>query len=85
MNVEIYSKSNCQYCTRAKKLVLDRELDHTIIDISAGSIEDQVLAREQLIDRVVQASGTTPRTMPQIFVDGEYVGGYDQLVEYLEA
>jgi len=84
MFVELYTKSQCSYCVQAKNLLEREMIGAEITDVSAGSIEDQVLARERLIDRVVNATGTPPRTMPQIFIDGEHVGGYDDLVVYLK-
>ena len=84
MKFEIYSKPSCGYCVRAKALLESRSEEFTVIDIAEGSIEDQVLAREKLIDRVVNATGNAPKTMPQIFVDNVYVGGYDQLAAMLE-
>lgn len=76
---EVYSKDNCQYCVKAKNLLTNKGEEFTVIDVSAGSIDDQVLARELLINRVVETAGITPRTMPQIFRDNEYVGGFDDL------
>jgi glutaredoxin 1 len=84
MFVEIYTRPSCGYCVRAKQLVLDKELEHSIIDVSVGSQAEQDEARQALIDRVVDQTGVPPKTMPQIFVDDQYVGGYDQLAEFLE-
>ncbi len=85
MSFEVYSKPNCQYCTKAKYLLEKREQKFVVIDIASGSIEDQVLAREQLIDRVVNATGNTPQTMPQIFYAGDYIGGYNDLEAHFAA
>lgn len=73
MVAEIYSKPNCPYCVRAKKILLDRG-GYTLVETSA------VDTREALIERVTEASGQPPRTVPQIFINGEYVGGHDDLV-----
>lgn len=75
----VYSKPNCQYCVRAKMLLEKKGLEYHVIDITEGSVEEQISARENLIERVAQITGDTPRTMPQIFNDDEYVGGFDQL------
>lgn len=82
---EVFSKPNCTYCVQAKRLLESQGEDFTVINIAEGSIEDQTLARERLIDRVVNATGTTPRTMPQIFVDENYVGGYDELAALMKS
>lgn len=40
--------------------------------------------REALIKRVTDVTGSAPRSVPQIFIDGVYVGGYDQLAVKLK-
>lgn len=73
---QIYSKPSCPYCVRAKKLLEDGGF--TIVETSA------VVERENLIERVTNITGNAPRTVPQIFIDDEYIGGHDDLVEWLK-
>lgn len=75
MKAEVYSKNNCPYCVRAKKLLDDRQIEYVELDA--------VALRDALIERVTAATGAAPRTVPQIFIDGNHVGGYDDLVKYL--
>jgi glutaredoxin 3 len=65
--VEIYSTMFCGYCARAKSLIEKKGVDY--IDI----IED---ASKR--DEMVQRSGGR-QTVPQIFIDGEHIGGSDDL------
>lgn len=74
MKIEVYSRDNCAYCVKAKNLLVNKELEYQEID--AGS------NRDALIERVTQATGMPPRTVPQIFIDDQYVGGYDDLVTW---
>ena len=74
MRAEIYSKENCIFCVKAKDLLTKRGI--AFDEISA------VEFRDVLIERVTRASGAAPKTVPQIFIDSEYVGGYDQLVQW---
>ncbi len=74
MSFEIYTKENCSYCTQAKSLLQQRKLAYTEIPFSV-ELKESIQARAP--------EGITIRTVPQIFLDGEYVGGYLQLVEYL--
>ncbi len=69
-HVEIYSTAICPYCVAAKNLLKQRGLEFTEIriDQDAGK-RDEMLARSQ-----------QRRTVPQIFVNGEHIGGYDDLV-----
>jgi glutaredoxin 3 len=74
---EIYSKPNCPYCVKAKALLEKHNIPYR--EISA------VDEREVLIERVEAAIGQPPKTVPQIFIDGRYIGGHDQLVIHLGA
>ena len=72
--VEIYTKFTCGYCFRAKALLEKKNVDYEETDISLGGPE-----RQEMIQR---AGGRT--TVPQIFINGEHIGGSDDLVS-LEA
>ncbi len=66
--IEIYSKEWCPYCIKAKRLLDSKEVKYTVRDITS----DRKLERE-----MIERSGR--RTVPQIFIDGEGIGGYDDL------
>lgn len=68
--VEIYVKTTCPYCWRAKHLLNSKgvEFDEIIIDFGGPK-------REEMIQR---AKGRT--TVPQIFIGDTHVGGCDDLV-----
>lgn len=61
----IYSKNNCPYCTKAKLLFDDLEIPYQIIDISEYT--DVPLDLEKKTGRT---------TVPQIFKDDKFIGGY---------
>jgi glutaredoxin 3 len=67
--VEIYSTMFCGYCARAKSLIEKKGVDYVDIDI----IEDTA-KRDEMVER----SGGR-QTVPQIFIDGEHIGGSDDL------
>ena len=67
--VEIYSKSTCGFCYRAKALLDAKDVDYEEYELTWGSP-----LREEMIQR---ANGRT--TVPQIFIDGQHVGGCDDL------
>lgn len=69
-NVELYTKQDCPYCTKAK--VLLRNMD---IPFSEQKL-DQDFTREILLEKFPLA-----KTFPVIVVDGFHIGGYSQLVE----
>lgn len=67
--VEIYTKSWCGFCRRAKMMLELKKvafIDH--------DIENEVGMRDEMIQR---AGGRT--TVPQIFIDGRHIGGCNDL------
>ncbi len=73
--VEIYSKTFCSYCVRAKRLLETKRIPFAeyAIDMDAGK-------RQEMIQR---ASGRT--TVPQIFIDGRHIGGCSELMDLEDA
>ena len=67
--VEIYTWQYCPFCIRAKSLLKKKNVNFTEYKIDGD--ED---ARELMIER---ANGR--RTLPQIFIDNEGIGGCDDL------
>ncbi len=67
--VEVYSTTYCPYCVRAKQLLDAKDVDYTEIDVTGDDA-----AR---IDLVEKSGGR--RTVPQIFINGTSIGGYDDL------
>lgn len=67
--VEVYTTAMCPYCVRAKRLLAARGIAYEEIDVGADA---------ELRAEVVERSGGR-RTVPQIFIDGEAIGGYDEL------
>lgn len=72
MKAVIWSKDNCQYCIKAKTLLDLKGVQYEERKIGAG------WTKEQLLEAV-----PTARTVPQIFLDGAYLGGYDELSKTL--
>ncbi|MEO1045293.1 MAG: glutaredoxin 3 [Pseudomonadota bacterium] len=73
--VEIYSKFTCPYCYRAKALLQQKGAEYEEYEISMGGPK-----REEMIQR---ANGRT--TVPQIFINGQHVGGSDDLTALEQA
>ena len=69
--VEIYTKTFCPYCWRAKQLLDSKGVDYVEIAVDGGGE-----VRQQMIQR---AKGRT--TVPQIFISERHVGGCDDLME----
>ena len=69
-DVELYTTPFCPYCMRARALLDRKGVAFTDIDITEESGR-----RAEMIQR---AGGRT--SVPQIFIDGEHIGGSDELV-----
>ena len=74
MKIVIYSKNNCQFCTKAKHLVKTLGLEYVEKSLEKDFDSDPV--------KLVEDIGKQVRTMPQIKIDNKLVGGYNQLIEY---
>jgi glutaredoxin 3 len=68
--VEIYTKTFCHYCWRAKLLLESKGVAYKEIGVDFGGEQ-----RQTMIER---AGGRT--TVPQIFIGEHHVGGCDDLV-----
>lgn len=68
-DIEIYSTAMCPYCVAAKNLLQSRGLTWRELRIDAD-----MEARRDMLKR---APGV--RTVPQIFINGVHVGGFEQL------
>ncbi len=67
-DVTLYTTAVCPYCVAAKRLLRQREIPFDEIDVTGD------LAKRAWL---VEATGR--RTVPQIFIHGEPIGGYDDL------
>jgi glutaredoxin 3 len=67
--IVVYATGWCPYCQRVRALFAKRGLEFTEIDVDEdGKLREEMIAR----------SGR--RTVPQIFIGDEFVGGCDDLL-----
>ena len=67
--VIIYSQPSCGYCNAAKRLLSNKGAEFTEIDV--------MLDPERRREMIERRGGL--RTVPQIFIDGRHIGGFDDL------
>lgn len=73
LDVSILSRKGCEYCIRAKGLLHD-----------AGIEFEELELNKDYTDRSLRAiTGTT--TVPQIFINGDYIGGADALEQWISS
>lgn len=76
--IEIYSKDLCPYCDMAKNFFKQKEL--TFVEHKIGHADSTYpngFTKQMLLERVPGA-----KTVPQIFIDGELVGGWTDLINH---
>ena len=71
LDVTVFSRDGCPYCVRAKGMLHDADIQ----------FEELVLNRDFHESTIRAVSGRT--TVPQIFINGEYIGGSEELEHYL--
>lgn len=69
IKVEIWTKDDCSWCVRAKEFLRSQRIAFTEYKITSENINS---VREEFPDA---------KTVPIIIVDGEWIGGYEDLVK----
>lgn len=72
MDILIYSKTNCNFCVKAKNLLNIKNLKFT------EKVLDKDFNKEQLLEILPNV-----KTLPQIQINGKHIGGYRELESYL--
>jgi len=70
--VEIYSMTVCPWCVHAKQFLRSKGIEFT-----EHKIDGDIDAGRKKLEEMTGGE----RTVPQIFIDGKHIGGYDELVE----
>ena len=73
MQAIVWSKDACPFCVQAKALLESRGIEFEERNVSKD------WTREQLLEAV-----PTARTLPQIFLDEAYIGGFTELRKHLQ-
>ena len=68
-NVEIYTSPTCGYCHAAKRLLTQKGVTYSEVDVARTP--------ERRVEMTQRANGR--RTVPQIFIGDTHVGGYDDM------
>jgi glutaredoxin-like protein len=72
LNVSVFSRRGCAYCAKAKGLLKE-----------AGLEFEELLLNRDFTDRTLRAISAVT-TFPQIFIDGQHIGGADDLEKWFE-
>lgn len=74
MRIEVYGKEDCTYCARTKSLLESKNLSYDYFDVEV----DDALNEES----AARAEGY--RKVPRIFIDNQFIAGYDGLRDWLK-
>ena len=74
--VTLYTKETCPYCINAKRLLDEKGISYTDIDVYDMSKEERA---------AVAVKTNNYRTVPQIFIGDTFIGGFDQLNQLNQA
>lgn len=75
MKAKVFSKVGCPYCVNAKRVLNSKNIPFEEIMFDGVSITKDSISKEV---------GRSISTLPQILIDGVYVGGYSELVTFLD-
>lgn len=71
MYIQMYSKTGCPYCEMAAKFFDENEIE--FIEYKLDDTKERLAFYE--------SCGKDVKTVPQIFIDGDRIGGYEELME----
>ena len=76
MKAKMYSTSRCIWCDRVEKMLGEYGVDDVEkIDVSGS---------KELLKEMQIAAGEKVTSVPQVFIDGEYIGGYTEVERFLK-
>ena len=84
MEVQIYTKTDCPFCVQAKQWFKEFNID--VIEHCMDVEEDRLSFFQRINHNQEQLGEKLPQinTVPQIFVDGNRIGGYAELLKKQE-
>lgn len=70
MRTLVYGKNNCPFCAAAKD------------ELEMRGVHYEYISLEEIGKTAAEVTGRKVKTVPQIYIEGQYVGGYDEMMEY---
>lgn len=76
MDIDIYGRSSppCSYCKRAVDIAFKADMNIMYHDFAKGQWDMKSLSEKV---------GSAVTTIPQIFVNGKYIGGFEELYRFI--
>ncbi len=75
MEAKIYSTARCVWCDRVAKMLEEHDVNVEKIDISGS---------KELFKEMQVAADKKVTSVPQVFIDSNYIGGYTEVESFLK-
>ena len=69
----IYGTDKCTWCNKVANTLLDAGIDITKVDVTDADN----------LAEMIEIAGKDARTVPQVVIDGKYIGGYTETERFL--
>lgn len=76
----IYSKNNCSYCVKVKKMLMDSQIFFLDINCDGYLSED----KEGFLSFIEERATKRHTTFPMVFKEAGFIGGFTETQEYLD-
>ena len=81
-DIEIYTKSDCKYCKYSKKYLNNKNINFREINLDNKQERDLFFSNLNKQENNDSCSEDVINTVPQIFIDGKRIGGFNELYQY---
>ena len=75
MNAIVYGTKRCNFCT----LVVNA------LEKEGATVEKKDVSEPNILLEMRKAAGENARTVPQVVIDGKYIGGYTEVHRFLNS
>jgi glutaredoxin len=73
MKATVYSTNKCVWCDRVITLLKSKEIETEKIDVT----------KDGQLQEMHKAAGSRVNTVPQVIIDGAYIGGYTETERFI--
>ena len=74
MKATVYGTPRCSWCDRVSKMLGENEIEVEKIDVSES---------KENLKLMKNVAGKTTTTVPQVIIDGKFVGGYTEVERFI--
>ena len=79
----VYTKSNCIYCTKVKELLKCNNIDY--ITVNCDEYIQNPINKEAFLSHIESLIGKKYKTFPIVFNGNNFIGGFNNTINYIES